>query len=83
MGNNMGEVLDKFTKNPREILGLPLPEIKEGAKADLTIFDTEKEWIYDERTNLSKSVNSPWFGKKLKGAVVGIVANGRSFFNDF
>jgi dihydroorotase len=82
-GRDIERILDKFTTNPRSILGLPTPEIKEGEKAELTIFNTEQEWMYDENTNLSKSVNSPWLGKKLKGAVVGVVGNGRSFFNDF
>jgi len=82
-GKDLSVVLEKFTVNPRRILGLPIPAIKEGEKAELTIFDVEKEWIYDENTNMSKSVNSPWMGKKLKGTVVGVVGNGRSFFNDF
>jgi len=81
--HNIDTVLDKFTTNPRKILGLDIPQIKEGIKAELTIFDTEKEWEYNEQNNLSKSHNSPWLGKKLKGAVIGVVGNGKSFFNDF
>jgi dihydroorotase len=76
------DILDRFTVNPRTILGIDVPQIKEGEKADLTIFDPEMEWTYSADTNLSKSVNSPWLGKKLKGAVIGVINNGRSFFND-
>jgi len=82
-GKDLEAVLDKFTTGPRKILRIPVPEIKEGEKAELTVFDPEKEWIYDEQSNLSKSVNSPWMGKKLKGGIVGVIGNGRSFFNDF
>jgi dihydroorotase len=82
-GKDIEKILDKFTTNPRSILGLPIPEIREGEKAELTIFSTDQDWTYDEHTNLSKSVNSPWLGKKLRGAVIGVVGNGRSFINDF
>ncbi len=82
-GKDIETILDKFTTNPRKILRIPVPEIKEGEKAELTIFNPEKEWLYNEETNFSKSVNSPWLGKKLKGTVVGVIGNGRSFFNDF
>ena len=77
------DLVTKFTINPRNLLGLPIPEIKEGAKANLTVFDPEKEWDYNEKSNYSKSVNSPFFGQRLKGYVVGVINNGRSFFNDF
>ncbi len=76
------EYLPKFTINPRKLLGLPVPVIKEGEKADLTLFDPTKEWVYNEQTNYSKSRNSPLLGKKLKGKVLGVVNNGRSFFDD-
>lgn len=81
--NDLPSLLDKFTVNPRLVLGLEIPEIKEGEKADLTIFDTEMEWLYHTESNYSKSVNSPLLNKVLKGGVVGAVNNGRSFFNDF
>jgi dihydroorotase len=67
--------------NPRKILGLPIPMIREGEKADLTIFDTAKQWTYDLDSNYSKSTNHPWMGKKLTGKVVGVIHNGKSFFS--
>jgi dihydroorotase len=76
------DIIDRFTVNPRKILGIDVPQIREGEKAVLTIFDPEMEWTYNANTNLSKSVNSPWLGKKLKGAVIGLINNGRSFIND-
>jgi dihydroorotase len=82
-GGKIDRIIDRFTTNPRKILGIDIPEIKEGEKADLTIFDTDLEWKYDASANWSKSVNSPWFGKILKGAVIGVINNGKSFFNDF
>jgi dihydroorotase len=69
--------LDKMTINPRKRLGLPLPVIEVGAEANLTIFDPTVEWIFDETSNRSKSLNSPYLGKKLKGKVLGVINKGR------
>ncbi len=82
-GKDFTGLLDKFTINPRSILKIPIPTIKEGEKADLTIFDPDLEWNYNAETNYSKSVNSPYLGQTLKGAALGVVNNGRSFFNNF
>jgi dihydroorotase len=83
MGNDFSKILEAFTVRPRKILGIPVPKISEGQKAELTIFDPTANWTYDAKTNLSKSENSPLLGEKLKGVVIGIVANGKFFFNRF
>jgi len=74
-------LIDKFTTNPRTILGLDSPSIAENQKANLTIFDPEAEWEFSNEINLSKSDNNPMLGNKLKGKVIGALNNGRSFFN--
>lgn len=82
-GQDISNLIKKFTSNPRKILNLPLSTIKVGEKADLTIFDPDKEWNYNAMSNYSKSSNSPLLEKTLKGCVMGIVNNGRSFFNTY
>lgn len=61
------------TINVRNILGLPVPEIKEGEIASLTLFTPGTEFIFDENMIRSGSKNTPFIGKKLKGKVVGII----------
>lgn len=51
--------------------------IKEGFLADIAIIDPDLEYIYDENLNRSKSINSPLFGKKLKGAAILTIKSGR------
>ena len=51
-------LIEKFTKNPRKILGLEIPKIEEGSFSLLTVLDEEGSWDYNETTNLSKSSNS-------------------------
>ena len=65
---------------PAKVLGIERGEIKEGAIADLTIFDPEKEYIYTEESIVSKSKNTPFIGKKLKGQVMYTIVNGEIKF---
>jgi dihydroorotase len=62
--------------NPRKIFGIAIPEIKEGFKACLTLFNADEEYVFTEQMIQSKSKNSPFIGKKLKGKVVGIINKG-------
>ncbi len=64
-------ILEKITTVPRSLLRLDIPEIKEGAMADLTLFDPEARWVLDGQSNRSRSKNSPFWGKELKGRVCG------------
>jgi len=67
--------------NPRKIFSLDLPEIKEGAAACLTLFTPDEEYVFEEHMIKSKSKNSPFTGKKLKGKVIGIINNGKVELN--
>ena len=69
------------TINIRQIFGLPVPEIKEGEIASLTLFIPDAEFVFEEKMIRSKSKNSPFIGKKLKGKVVGIINKGKVELN--
>jgi len=58
---------------PRKIFGLPVPEIKEGAPAVLTLYIPGEEYVFEESMIRSKSSNNPFVGKTLKGRVIGII----------
>jgi len=64
---NLEMLLEKFVVNPRNILNLEIPEIKEGVIANLTLFNTDEEWIFTEELVKSKSKNSPYLGKQMLG----------------
>ncbi len=83
ISGDISTLLEKFTVNPRTILNLEVPKIEEGEKADLTVFDPDLNWMYNAKSNYSKSSNSPLLDQNLTGAVVGVVNNGKSFFNTF
>lgn len=52
-------------------------QIKEGYDADITIFDPNMEYVYQKESIVSKSKNTPFIGKKLKGKVMYTIVGGR------
>ena len=64
--------------NPAKLLKLETKgEIKEGFDADLTIFNPNTEYVYTKESIVSKSKNTPFIGKKLKGQVEYTIVNGK------
>lgn len=59
----------------RERYGLNNPSIKEGQPANLTLIDPEASYLMTEEHILSKSKNSLFLKTKLKGKVLGSIAN--------
>ena len=56
--------------------------IEAGKMADITIFDPNEEYVYTKEMIVSKSKNSPFIGKKLKGKVKYTIVNGKIVFED-
>ncbi|GAB3340938.1 dihydroorotase [Larkinella ripae] len=68
------QLIDKLTHGPRRILRLPALTIDENQPATLTLFDPELAWTYEKTTSRSK--NSPFFGKTLRGKALWIINKG-------
>lgn len=64
--------------NPAKILHIESERgtIEVGKYADITIFDSNEEYIYTKEKIVSKSKNSPFINKKLKGKVKYTIVNG-------
>ena len=61
-----------LSTNPAQCLGLKPNAIAPGQSANLTLFDPHLEWTVDRATLQSRSSNTPWFGKTIKGRVAKI-----------
>ncbi len=75
------DIVYLFTHGPSKVSGLELGTIEEGEKANLSLFNPDKEFTFNKEMVLSKSKNSPFFKRKLKGTVVGIINGKKSHFN--
>jgi dihydroorotase len=79
--SGLEHLITMLSVNPRKIFEIAIPEIKEGAAACLTLFNPNEEYIFSEQMIKSKSKNSPFIGKKLKGKVIGIINKGKVELN--
>ena len=70
------------TENVRNIFGQEIPSIMKGNKANLTLFNADEEYIFEEKNIFSKSKNNAFIGKKLKGKVIGIINGDKVFLSD-
>lgn len=69
------QLIEKMALNPARILGIPKGTLEIGADADVVVIDPALEWDFVESEMRSKSKNSPYLGRRMKGrAVVAIVA---------
>lgn len=65
--------IELISINPRKVLGLPIPSIKENELANVTLFDPSATYTFTEDHIRSNSRNSAFIGKELKGKVIGII----------
>lgn len=63
----LGEAIKKLSISPASILGISGGSLEEGAQADLAIIDPGYEYVLKEEDIFSRSKNSPFIGKPLKG----------------
>lgn len=75
----MAQAIDRLSTTPariRDIVGHGGP-ITPGAPANLVLFDPEAVWTVEPRALHSRSRNTPYAGRKLRGRVVHTLLRGR------
>ena len=68
--------------NPAKLLKIDRGTIEEGKIADITIFDPNEKYVYTKEMIVSKSKNSPFIGKELKGKVKYTIVGGRIVYGE-
>lgn len=71
------QMIKNMSLQPATILGIQGGIIKEGAKADLAVFDMDEEYILSTDDILSKSRNTPFIGAALKGRNILTMVEGK------
>ncbi|MCA1766405.1 MAG: amidohydrolase family protein, partial [Desulfobulbaceae bacterium] len=69
-------MIELLSVNPARILGVEGGDLGIGRRADLTVVDPQKVFIYAEETIVSKSKNSPFIDRELTGKAVLTIMGG-------
>lgn len=73
---SLSRISEMMAEKPRKLLGLPVTKVEKGAKADLILVDTEKEWVVEPEKLHSKSHNTVFKGEKFKGQNLMTITDG-------
>lgn len=76
---SMDRLIELMSTNPAKMYGLNAGTMKDGAPADVVIFDPDEEWTV--RSFYSKSSNSPFIGQTLQGKVHYTIVSGKVAFS--
>jgi dihydroorotase len=77
----LNQLVEKMSCNPAKILGICRGGLEPGSAADITLIDPLKEWTVTEGGLASKSKNSPFLGRKMKGAAACTILGGKVVFS--
>ena len=62
-------VIKRYSAEPRRLMGLPVASIEEGQLADLLLFDPAAQTTFTRDFMKSKSQNTPFIDRTLRGSV--------------
>ncbi len=74
------DLLDKLTRRPAELLGLDAGRLRQGAPADLVLFDPEAPGQVRVEDLKSLSKNTPFEGRLIQGKVLRTLVDGRTIY---
>jgi dihydroorotase len=74
--------VELLTDGPAKAFGLPGGHLAAGAPADVTLIDPGAEWAVDAERFFSKSRNTPFQGRLLKGRAAQTWVGGRLVFDN-
>lgn len=70
-------LVEKMACNPAKILGINRGTLKAGSVADITVIDPNAVWTVEADKLASKSKNSPFLGREMKGAAAFTIVSGK------
>lgn len=77
----LARLLETMISAPAKLIGISAPRLAEGEMANFALFDPNKTWTVARDTLWSKSTNTPFWGRKIHGAIVMTVAHGQIVHN--
>ena len=71
------DLVGLLTIKPASILQIERGTLGVGAVANITLFDPQEKWIFNQENSQSLSCNSPWLGKEMTGKVQATIFCGK------
>ncbi len=66
-----------LTCNPANIIGVDAGHLSIGAKADLSVYDPQQQWVFHQNNIRSRGRNSPFIGDQISGRVETTLIDGK------
>lgn len=70
-------LIHALTAGPAKVVGIDVPRAIEGARADLVLVEPEATFRIERASLASKSTNTPFLGREVRGAVDATFVGGR------
>ncbi|MBN1541159.1 dihydroorotase [candidate division KSB1 bacterium] len=70
------EALYRISTAPRKVLNLPVPQLRVGEAANLSVIHPTREWVVDVKKTRSRSRNTPYGGMTMLGQVAAVINKG-------
>ncbi|MDR3203139.1 MAG: dihydroorotase [Deltaproteobacteria bacterium] len=77
----LSKLVELMSLNPARLLNIPGGHLKKGSPADLCLVDKDQSYNYDVNQSKSKSHNSPFHGRALKGRVLKTFVGGKIVYD--
>ncbi|HET7109875.1 MAG TPA: dihydroorotase [Gemmatimonadales bacterium] len=74
------QLVERMSTVPARIFGLPGGSLAKGAPADVVVIDPQVEWSVDPASFRSKSRNTPFGGREVRGRAVATIVRGHIVF---
>ncbi|MBU4590712.1 MAG: dihydroorotase [Candidatus Omnitrophica bacterium] len=74
------DLVKRMCFNPSRILGIDKGSLGVGRDADIVVVSPDKEWVVKKKDFLSRSKNSAFLGRKLKGVIEYTIRKGKVIY---
>jgi dihydroorotase len=74
------QLIEKLTVHPARVLGIDRGTLRPGVPADVTIIDPTVEWVLGPGRFYSKSRNTPFGGRSVRGRAVAVFVDGKLLY---
>jgi dihydroorotase len=77
----LARVVDALTRAPARVVGVRAPTLREGTPADFVVVDPKREHTITPDRLRTKSKNTPFLGRTVKGMVMMTLVSGKPAFD--